>query len=72
MRWGAFFGTTLVIVILLSIQWPKIKKIRKKDKRAFFILLFMGWGLSMFDIPHMTGPTTWLETFFRPFGKFME
>lgn len=72
MRWGAFFGTTLMIVILLSIQWSKIKKYEKKDKWAFFILLLIGWGLSMLDLPHITGPITWLEILFRPLGKFME
>jgi hypothetical protein len=71
-RWGTFFGTTLMIVILLSIQWSKIKKYEKKDKWAFFILLLIGWGLSMLDLPHITGPITWLEIPFRPLGKFME
>jgi hypothetical protein len=71
-RWGTFFGTTLMIVILLSIQWSKIKKYEKKDKWAFFILLLIGWGLSMLDLPHITGPITWLEILFRPLGKFME
>ena len=50
----------------------KDKKVRKKDKWAFFILLLIGWGLSMLDLPHITGPITWLEILFRPLGKFME
>ena len=72
MRWEAFFGTTLMIIILLSIQWPKIKKYAKKDKWAFFILLLIGWGLSMLDLPNIAGPITWLEILFKPLGKFME
>jgi hypothetical protein len=44
----------------------------KKDKIAFFTLLLIGWVLSMFDLPHMGGPTAWIETLFRPFGQFME
>jgi hypothetical protein len=71
-RWGAFFGTTLMIAILVSIQWPRIKKYAKKEKWAFFILLFIGWGLSMFDLPHIAGPLTWLRFLFSPLGRFME
>ena len=43
-RWGAFFGTTLIIIIIIFIQWPRIKQYSKKDKWAFFILIFIGWG----------------------------
>jgi hypothetical protein len=70
-RWGAFFGTTLLIVIFVTIQWPRIKKYAKKDKAAFFILLIIAWGLSLFDLPHIAGPHTWLEMLFRPIGKLV-
>ncbi|WP_338471757.1 hypothetical protein R4Z10_03010 [Niallia sp. XMNu-256] len=70
-RWGAFFGTTLAIVIFVTVQWPKIKKYAKKEKWAFFILLFIGWGLSLFDLPHIAGPLTWLETIFKPIGTYL-
>jgi|1185.fasta_scaffold276222_2 hypothetical protein len=72
MRWGAFFATTLIIIIIIFIQWPRIKQYSKKDKWAFFILIFIGWGLSMFDLPNMAGPTTWIKALFKPFAPFME
>ncbi|WP_394234653.1 hypothetical protein [Niallia oryzisoli] len=72
MRWEAFFGTTLVITILIFIQWPRIKKYSKKEKFVFFILLFIGWGLSIFDLPHIAGPLTWLHVLFKPFASLME
>jgi len=71
-RWGAFFATTLIITIIIFIQWPRIKKYSKKDKWAFFILIFIGWGLSMFDLPNMAGPTTWVKALFKPFAPLME
>jgi hypothetical protein len=71
-RWGAFFGTTIIIAVIFLFQWPKMKQHPKKDKMVFFILLMISWGLSMFDLPHMTGPVTWLEALFKPAGKFME
>lgn len=72
MRWGAFFGTTLIISIMMIIQWPGIKKYSKKEKLVFFILLFIGWGLSMFDLPHISGPMTWLRVLFKPFAPLLE
>ena len=72
MRWGAFFCTTIIVALIILYQWPKMKQNPKKDKIAFSILLLIGWVLSMFDLPHMAGPTTWIEALFKPFGQFME
>jgi hypothetical protein len=72
MRWGAFFSTTVIVALIILFQWPSMKQNPKKDKLAFFTLLLIGWGLSMFDLPHIGGPTSWVEALFRPFGQFME
>lgn len=72
MRWGAFVSTTIIVVLIILYEWPKMKQIPNKDKVAFFTLLLIGWVLSMFDLPHMGGPTSWIVTLFKPFGKFME
>jgi len=71
-RWGAFFGTTLIITILIFMQWPRIKKYSKKEKSVFFILLLISWGLSLFDLPHIAGPVTWLKVLFKPIASIME
>ncbi|KAB7706305.1 hypothetical protein F9802_11500 [Bacillus aerolatus] len=60
------------MIVIILFQWPKMKQAPKKDKWAFGVLLLIGWGLSMFDLQHMGGPTAWIEALFRPFGKFME
>lgn len=72
MRWGIFLGTTVIVALIILYEWPRIKQNPKKDKVAFVMLLFIGWGLSMFNLAHMTGPTIWVEAFFEPFGRFME
>ncbi|MBA9028203.1 MULTISPECIES: hypothetical protein [Bacillaceae] len=72
MRWGVFVSTTIIVVLIILYEWPKMKQNPKKDKVAFFTLLLIGLVLSMFDLSHMAGPTTWLETLFKPFGEFME
>lgn len=71
-RWGAFFATTGIVALIILFQWPKIKHNPKKDKLAFFMLLLLGSVLSMFDLPHIAGPTSWIEALFKPFGQWME
>ena len=73
-RWGAFLWYTLLIValiILFSMAEYETEAL-KKTSWAFFTLLLFGWILAMFDLPHIGGPTAWIEALFRPFGRFME
>ncbi|MCD1162946.1 hypothetical protein [Peribacillus frigoritolerans] len=72
MRWGAFFCTSVVVVLIILYEWPRMKQNPKKDKMAFLTLLLTGLILSMFNLPQMSGPTQWIEALFRPFGEFME
>ncbi|MCQ6278421.1 hypothetical protein JN080_04055 [Bacillus sp. EB600] len=60
------------MAVIILFQWPKMKQHPKKDKWAFFMLLLIGWMLSMFDLPNMPGPLTWIEELFKPVGQFME
>ena len=69
MRWGAFFGTTVIIAIIILFEWPRMKGNSKKDKLTFFTLFFIGLVLSMFNLPEMTGPTAWIETIFKSVWK---
>ncbi|MEJ9232945.1 hypothetical protein LAV79_26760 [Peribacillus butanolivorans] len=64
--------TTVIVALIILYEWPKMKQNSKKDKMAFLSLLLMGLVLSMFNIQQMSGPTSWIETFFKPFGEFME
>ena len=72
LRWGAFAITTLIIVVIILLQKSQLKKKPKKDKFAFFMLLFIGWMLSLFDLSNMSGPITWVTAIFKPIGQFME
>ncbi|MGE6256503.1 hypothetical protein ACQKCU_01145 [Heyndrickxia sporothermodurans] len=72
MKWGTFFATTLIIIVIIFFQWPKLKQASKKDKGVFFSLLFIGWMLSMFDLPRISGPTSWISAIFEPFGQMLE
>lgn len=72
MRWETFLLTTAIILVILLLQWPKMKQKPKKDKGALLILLLIGWILSIFNLTHMEGPTSWVQALFKPFGEFME
>lgn len=72
MKWGAFLIVVAISIVILLFQWPKIKQAPKKDKWAFGILLVIGWGLSMLDLPHISGPVTWKAVIFRPFSQFLQ
>jgi len=72
MKWGQFFGTTLIIILILLVLWPKMKEIPLKDKTVFFLFLLFGWGLSILNLPNITGPMKWMRFFFKPFAQLME
>lgn len=38
---------------------------------AFIMILFIGWVLSLFDLPHIPGPITALDNLFKPLSQWM-
>ncbi|MBB6444300.1 hypothetical protein [Bacillus benzoevorans] len=72
MKWGTFFGTALLVAFILLVLWPILKQKPLKDKIAFMMILLFGWGLSLFDLPNIAGPMTWMRFFFKPFAPLME
>lgn len=72
MKWGTFFITGMLIFLILLLQWPKMKNSPIKDKLAFISLLLIGWVLSMFDLMHISGPVSWLDTLTKPLTRLLE
>lgn len=72
MKWGPFVGTALFAALLLLVLWPRLKKNSLKERTVFFIFLFFGWGLSLFDLPNIAGPMTWIRFLFKPFAPLLE
>ncbi|WP_340084419.1 hypothetical protein MHB50_18110 [Siminovitchia sp. FSL H7-0308] len=71
MAWGSFFGTMMIVLVIMFLQWPKMKQNSKKDKAAFIVLLMIALLLSMFDLQHLKGPVTLVDVIFQPLGKFL-
>lgn len=72
MKWGLFLGMTALVGVIILFEWPKLKPLPRKDKVSFFTLMFIGWFLSMFDLPNIPGPTSMIESLFKPLSRMLE
>ncbi|QED47286.1 hypothetical protein [Cytobacillus dafuensis] len=72
MKWGSFLATAFIILIIILLQWPKMKPKPKVEKSAFIVLLLIALLLSMFNLPYISGPAKWIEYVFKPFGEILE
>ncbi|WP_243291620.1 hypothetical protein [Bacillus sp. FJAT-47783] len=72
MKWDTFMIAILVIFAIIAYEWPKMKQNPLKDKAAFLTLLLLAGVLSLFDLPNMAGPPTFIEWIFKPISKIME
>jgi multisubunit Na+/H+ antiporter MnhB subunit len=74
MKFGAIFGITLIVIVMILFEWPKFTKKMKKEKRAFLILTVVGWILAILLLyfPEMPGPTQLVDFVYKPLGKLLE
>ncbi|OCA85153.1 hypothetical protein [Pseudobacillus wudalianchiensis] len=72
MKWTTFFMVALIVAGIFLFQWPKMKQAPRKDKWVFSLLLLTGWGISLFDIQHISGPIQLKAIIFGPLGQFMK
>ncbi|BCU80582.1 hypothetical protein JIR001_03650 [Polycladomyces abyssicola] len=73
MNWGVIIGITVVAILLVLYEWPRIKPGRKKEKAALIGLTLIGWSLALallFD-PNLPGPTQLMDTLFRPLTQIL-
>jgi multisubunit Na+/H+ antiporter MnhB subunit len=68
---GTIIGITVVAIMLVLYEWPRIKPGRKKEKAALIGLTLMGWSLSiaLLFFPNLPGPTQLVDALFRPLGQ---
>ena len=72
MKWIFFCFITISVLLIMWIDWPKIKGKPAWDKAAFISLLILVWVLSMLDLPNTPGPTTFYEFIFKPLRGLVE
>ncbi|QMV44723.1 hypothetical protein [Cohnella cholangitidis] len=71
MNWRVMIGTAVVIAAIVAYEWPKMKHYPRKDKASFIVLILLGWILAQFDLQYLAGPTTLLESIFKPVSKLL-
>lgn len=71
MQWRILLGAMLTIIVIIALQWPRLKQKPIQDKWAFFGILLISLVLSLFDLKHISGPSSWVEAIFKPLGPFM-
>jgi hypothetical protein len=63
---------TVLAVVLIGYEWPRLKMQPRKDKLVFLSLILIAWTLSLFDLPNIPGPTTMVQTLFKPLAILLE
>ncbi|MFH5183601.1 hypothetical protein ACHHV8_13795 [Paenibacillus sp. TAB 01] len=72
MNWSFFGCVTAAISIIAWFEWPRLKQKPARDRAAFISLLLLGWILSMFDLPHIPGPTNYLQHIYKPLSGWLK
>lgn len=72
MRSSMFWGVTIAVLLIMWVEWSKLKQKPLWDRAVFVSLLLAVWLLSMLDLPHTPGPTTLLQAIFKPFRPLVE
>uniref|UniRef100_A0A942T7V0 Uncharacterized protein n=1 Tax=Neobacillus citreus TaxID=2833578 RepID=A0A942T7V0_9BACI len=72
MKVGRILGVTVILVLILLFQWPKLKKNERKVKIAFFSLMVVNWGLAVLLVffPEMPGPGQFIDFLYKSFKPF--
>jgi multisubunit Na+/H+ antiporter MnhB subunit len=74
MKWGWVIGLTVILLMIVWYEWPKMNPNQKKEKAAFATLSVLGWVLAVLLVfqPELPGPTQLVEFIYKPFGKLLE
>jgi len=71
MKFAAIAGITILVILIVLYEWPKMNPKQKKEKAALLTVTGMGWLLAVILIfnPDITGPTQMIDAIYRPLGK---
>ncbi|MDD9271927.1 hypothetical protein ACFPES_33365 [Paenibacillus sp. GCM10023248] len=69
---SVFWVFTIATLLIVWVEWSKLKQKPLWDRAVFVALLLAVWLLSMLDLPHTPGPPTLLQAIFKPFKPLVE
>jgi hypothetical protein len=66
-------AATVVSVLIVLFEWPKINRGYKKEKAALLVFTAIGWGLWLLLIifPDLPGPTQFVQNLLRPLSRML-
>jgi len=66
-------AATVVSVLIVLFEWPKINREHQKNKAALLVFTAIGWGLWVLLIyfPDLPGPTHFVQNLLRPLGRML-
>jgi hypothetical protein len=70
---GKILAVTVVSLLIIGFEWPKISREYKKERAALLVCTVLGWGLWVVLIlfPELPGPTLLMETLLHPLVRMM-
>ncbi|WP_028782358.1 hypothetical protein [Thalassobacillus devorans] len=74
MNWLSFFGVSIVVLLIILYEWPKMEENQVKEKRLFIVLVFGTWviaGMLIF-FPDLPGPIDLITYLFSPMEDIIE
>ena len=73
MTWFFVIGITLVVVLMILYEWPRMNPNQKKEKSVFVILVAMEWVLAILLLffPDLPRPAQMMEAVFNRLVKFL-
>ncbi|GAA4855511.1 hypothetical protein GCM10023310_38110 [Paenibacillus vulneris] len=74
MGWGSAVFATVVTLLMVLYEWPRMKQHTRREKAAFIVITLTGWILAVLLVlfPDMKGPTQWVDALYKPLGKLLE
>jgi hypothetical protein len=66
-------AVTVVSVLIVLFEWPKINRGRTREKAALLGFTVFGWllWLMLIYFPDLPGPTHFVQYLFRPLGRML-
>jgi multisubunit Na+/H+ antiporter MnhB subunit len=71
---GGIAIVTVIVLLMILYEWPKINSNQKKEKVAFAAVAAIGTLLAilLIFIPDMPNPSQLVEWIYKPLGKLLE
>ena len=69
---GKILAVTVVGLLIVGFEWPKINREYKKERVALLVFTVLGWGLWLLilSFPDLPGPTQLMRDLMHPFTRW--